>query len=162
MCLAQGPQRNDAGEARTHWFSVSSQALYHWATALPSQLFPSVCFFEENLQGNYIGLLLKDLQVWWVGQVLQKVYHLHIGNILQPSSAAITQYCKIDKRVKMALDHSPEFLALKALLLSIVEWSTIQATLVEVNIRNMEYQRFIWFVCLLELILYVPSTTFQL
>ena len=28
MCLAQGPQRSDAGE-------VSSQALYHWATALP-------------------------------------------------------------------------------------------------------------------------------
>ena len=27
MCLAQGPQRNDAG--------VWSQALYHWATALP-------------------------------------------------------------------------------------------------------------------------------
>ena len=35
MCLAQGPQRSDAGEARTHSLSVSSQALYpvlsgHW------------------------------------------------------------------------------------------------------------------------------------
>ena len=29
MCLAQGPQRSDAGE-------VSSQALYHWATAIPN------------------------------------------------------------------------------------------------------------------------------
>ena len=36
MCLAQGPQRSDAGEARTRGPSVSSQALYHWATALPA------------------------------------------------------------------------------------------------------------------------------
>ena len=35
MCLAQGPQRGDAGEARTRDPSVPSQALYHWATALP-------------------------------------------------------------------------------------------------------------------------------
>ena len=35
MCLAQGPQRSDAGEAPTHGPSVSSQALYHWAAALP-------------------------------------------------------------------------------------------------------------------------------
>ena len=35
MCLAQGPQRSDAGEARARGPSVSSQALYHWATALP-------------------------------------------------------------------------------------------------------------------------------
>ena len=37
MCLAQGPQRSDAGEARTRGPSVSSQALYHWATALPTK-----------------------------------------------------------------------------------------------------------------------------
>ena len=35
MCLAQGPQRSDTGEARTRCPSVLSQALYHWATALP-------------------------------------------------------------------------------------------------------------------------------
>ena len=35
MCLAQGPQRSDAGEARTRDPLISSQALYHWATALP-------------------------------------------------------------------------------------------------------------------------------
>ena len=35
MCLAQGPQCSDAGEARTHGSSVSSEALYHWAIALP-------------------------------------------------------------------------------------------------------------------------------
>ena len=36
MCLAQEPQHSDAGEAQTRGPSVSSQALYHWATALPS------------------------------------------------------------------------------------------------------------------------------
>ena len=36
MCLAQGPQRSDAGEAQIHGPSISSQALYHWATALPT------------------------------------------------------------------------------------------------------------------------------
>ena len=34
MCLAQGPQHRDAGEARTRGPSVSSQALYHLATEL--------------------------------------------------------------------------------------------------------------------------------
>ena len=35
MCLAQGPQRSDASDAGTWGLSVLSQALYHWATALP-------------------------------------------------------------------------------------------------------------------------------
>ena len=39
MCLAQGPQRNEAGEARTRGLSVLSVALYHWATALPQVFF---------------------------------------------------------------------------------------------------------------------------
>ena len=34
MCLAQWPQRSEAGEARARGALVSSQALYHWATAL--------------------------------------------------------------------------------------------------------------------------------
>ena len=38
MCLALGPQRSDAGEARTCGPSVSGQALYYWATALPYML----------------------------------------------------------------------------------------------------------------------------
>ena len=38
MCLAQGPQHSDAGEARTHGPSVSSQALFLWATVLPTKL----------------------------------------------------------------------------------------------------------------------------
>ena len=36
MCLAQGPQRSDAGAARARGPSVSSEALYHWATVLPN------------------------------------------------------------------------------------------------------------------------------
>ena len=35
MCLAQEPQRSDAGEARTRGLLVLSQALYHCATAFP-------------------------------------------------------------------------------------------------------------------------------
>ena len=35
MCLAKAPQRSDAGEAQTRGPSVSSQALYHWATEPP-------------------------------------------------------------------------------------------------------------------------------
>ena len=35
MCLAQEPQCSDASKAQTRDLSVSSQALYHWATALP-------------------------------------------------------------------------------------------------------------------------------
>ena len=42
MCLAQGPQRSDAGEAQTRGSSVSSQALYHWATALPASMVGTV------------------------------------------------------------------------------------------------------------------------
>ena len=37
MCFAQGPQRSDASEPETHGPSFSSQALYHWATALPKE-----------------------------------------------------------------------------------------------------------------------------
>ena len=67
MCLAQGPQRSDAGEARTRGPSVSSQALYHWATALPfveidheiiSILYIIVCphmlFYLQSIQIEYV------------------------------------------------------------------------------------------------------------
>ena len=50
MCFAQGPQRSDAGETRTHGPSVLSQALYHWATALPISIMwqYSECFHGYN------------------------------------------------------------------------------------------------------------------
>ena len=48
MCLAQAPQRSDAGEARICGPSVSSQAIYHWATVLPD-------FFVINqMISNYL------------------------------------------------------------------------------------------------------------
>ena len=51
MCLAQGPQRSDAGEFRTRGPSVSSQALYHWATALPE-------FFVIKMPPNFSFILI--------------------------------------------------------------------------------------------------------
>ena len=56
MCLAQGPQRSDAGEARTHGPSVSSQALYHWATALPD---------DDPLESFNVFNLLPHNTVSW-------------------------------------------------------------------------------------------------
>ena len=47
MCLAQGPQRSDAGEARTRGPSVSSQALYHCAP-LDRSMF---CLFQRIYNG---------------------------------------------------------------------------------------------------------------
>ena len=48
MCLAQGPQCSEAGEARTRGPSVLSQALYHWATALHSQVrWKKLAFFTS-------------------------------------------------------------------------------------------------------------------
>ena len=48
MCLAQGPQCSDAGEARTCGPSVSSHALYHCATTLPS-----CCIFVCNVHYSF-------------------------------------------------------------------------------------------------------------
>ena len=55
MCLAQGSQRSDAGEARTRGPSVSSQALYHWATAL-FKILPSI----KNLNLDEFNFLQKQ------------------------------------------------------------------------------------------------------
>ena len=49
MCLAQGPQHSDASEARTRGPSVSSQALYHWATALPIHAEPEYILFLKTV-----------------------------------------------------------------------------------------------------------------
>ena len=54
MCLAQGQQRSDAGEVRTRGHSVSSQALYHWATALTERFYASVFFSIDNSQATPI------------------------------------------------------------------------------------------------------------
>ena len=50
MCLAQGPQRSDIGEAPTHGPSVSSQAHYHWATALPWKYYKCSVHFKQGIK----------------------------------------------------------------------------------------------------------------
>ena len=59
MCLAQGPQHSDAGEARTHGPSVSSQALYHWATALPTCMLKIRIYDSTYLLNNLVNYLFQ-------------------------------------------------------------------------------------------------------
>ena len=59
MCLAQGPQRSDAGEARTRGPSVSSQALYHWATALPHEK-----YVQLNQLNAFSSAQVPKKRVW--------------------------------------------------------------------------------------------------
>ena len=67
MCLAQGPQRSDAGEAQTRGPTVSSQALYHWATALPIWLFRFWVLYSNK---TYIA---RDPKYLW--------FHEHSKNL---------------------------------------------------------------------------------
>ena len=67
MCLAQGPQRSDASEARTRGPSVWSQALYHWATALP--IFPI-----WKALGTLSKIAKKSLHLLMTFQALQSVW----------------------------------------------------------------------------------------
>ena len=60
MCLAQGPQRSDAGEAQTRYPSVSSQALYHWATVLPT------AYLQINLSQRIHAVWSEPLLVAWI------------------------------------------------------------------------------------------------
>ena len=52
MCLAQGPQRSDAGKAQTRGPSVSSQAIYHRATALPISYRDSLAWGNKSLSNG--------------------------------------------------------------------------------------------------------------
>ena len=72
MCLAQGPQRIDAGEARTRGPSVSSQALYNWAAALPeysmivkllTEHFFEFLSLKEGCRGSSESTLVKLLEI---------------------------------------------------------------------------------------------------
>ena len=78
MCLAQGPQRSDAGEARTRGPSVSSQALYNWATALPSvwnhlsRLEANIPLFrgldnKDKIQHNIVNIFLSIFLTFTLG-----------------------------------------------------------------------------------------------
>ena len=54
-------QRSEAGEARTRGPSVSSQALYHWAIALPKQPSHSVYSYQRTVYSVLILHLLKPI-----------------------------------------------------------------------------------------------------
>ena len=62
MCLAEGPQRSEAGEARTRGPSVSSQVIYHWATALPNEhvMWEILVFSDTSSVRVGLFLLLAD------------------------------------------------------------------------------------------------------
>ena len=59
MCLAQGSQRGDAGEARPRGPSVSSQALYHCATALPQSI-----DVDKDSANKYRPVAPQDTSDW--------------------------------------------------------------------------------------------------
>ena len=67
MCLAQGPQRSDAGEARTRGPSVSSQALI-LIICYPSEtvalaVSPEVLTFQETCNDIYTVWHVNKLAV---------------------------------------------------------------------------------------------------
>ena len=63
MYLAQKLQRSEAGEARTRGLSVSSQALYHWATLISWLLKSQLIQFYSDFKTVHIyvqqGILLN-------------------------------------------------------------------------------------------------------
>ena len=60
MCLAQWPQHSDAGEAPTRGPSVSSQALYHWATALHMRDLAEKSKVNLDLWNLFIAIVTLD------------------------------------------------------------------------------------------------------
>ena len=72
MCLAKWPQRSDAGVAWTRGPSVSSQALYHWATALPT---------------DNVTMYITYSLVWWLIACSTSLYFVfEIVNAFQETS----------------------------------------------------------------------------
>ena len=78
MCLAQGPQRSDSGEAGPRGPSVWSLALYHWATALPLSIFEWLLytgFTESEKTFQTLQRFLKDVHlVSWL-KAHQSLYY---------------------------------------------------------------------------------------
>ena len=64
MCLVQGPQHSDAGEARTRYPLVSSQALYLWATALPLKMVVYTGF----------SVCLQSMHTWTQDRTFTDIY----------------------------------------------------------------------------------------
>ena len=78
MCLAQGPQCSDAGEAWTHGTSVSSQALYHWAIAIPLYVFYD---FMKNTALLIVLISSVLLPLWWYRYPYLYAYVAYPGHL---------------------------------------------------------------------------------
>ena len=104
MCLAQGPQRSDAGEARTRGPSVSSQALYHWATALPKYT------QDKNiLKTKMIILKTKSRSQWPVkGTQHSFIIHLIISRAADNTTNTSTHKIKSHVINSFCVHHNPE------------------------------------------------------
>ena len=74
MCLAQGPQRSDAGEARTRSPSVSSQALYHVF------LFHKPITIKVNLAGQDLACTPETVEG---SLIIETVLPLHWRSAMQ-------------------------------------------------------------------------------
>ena len=68
MCLAQGPQRSDAGKARTRGPSVSSRALYYWwATALSNLSACNQVFYLHYAVFCFANVNINNLPAYFYG-----------------------------------------------------------------------------------------------
>ena len=65
MCLAQGPQRSDAGEARTRGPSVSSQALCHCAPTFKIGQIPSKNILMAIVLGTLYSIQLSRVLTFY-------------------------------------------------------------------------------------------------
>ena len=77
MCLAQGPQRSDAGETRTRDPSVSSQALPLGHCAPMSNLkFYADFFLSKPVKEGHITYFLKDRHTDFLASLISIIlYH---------------------------------------------------------------------------------------
>ena len=81
MCLAQGPQRSDAGEARTLGIESSTLPLSHCA--------PFLCNFKQDQTLQLSDMVCRDSILWnknttYSDMVSHVYYHLfsHMKNII--------------------------------------------------------------------------------
>ena len=115
-------QRSDAGEARIRNHSVLSQALYHWATALPWNGSGWYGFIREILASMTDISLVVHLHA--IGNIRIRVYFL-LGPVAQSEASPVVHLGFVS------------FIA--TLLKSIITWRLVMKT----NIRS--FANFRWF-----------------
>ena len=120
MCLAQGPQRSDAGEARTRGPSVSSQALYHWATALP--IYTYIRKMNKAmfiLKDNWVSILLVHLnrvllvvfnKMWHHLVVLYRMWSNYGSGAESGPASRVTYFRNMFISIKKFLSKTPRYI----------------------------------------------------